>query len=292
MTWILGWGVYSNLRAIKKIKENLRILEGQNVLQEFKICLLAKYLNVTHPMINRHENMLYEIDSRMYIFERTLQDIMNSISAMQHEIDLLDHIQIRLNRIHSSLFALTSNTDTIYEYLGILASHILNLMVIPPEVMCSLLQEVQIQMAHNPRLKLFDDVDNNIWEFYENLKVTPIVMGDFLMVILTIPLVDESLQMNLFKIHNLPLLHPKLQIKVTHDLEGEYFATLMQGMYMALPDANNIKLCMVSQGHLCMFDQAMYPVDTTPWCIYTLFINYLTKIRKLCCMKLKPQMLT
>ena len=68
-------------------------------------------------MVNRHENMLYEIDSRIYIFERTLQDIMNSISTMQYEMDLNDHTQIRLNRIHSSLFALASNTDTIYEYL-------------------------------------------------------------------------------------------------------------------------------------------------------------------------------
>ena len=34
MIWVLGWGVYSNSRAIKKIKDNLRILEGQNVLQE------------------------------------------------------------------------------------------------------------------------------------------------------------------------------------------------------------------------------------------------------------------
>ena len=117
MTWVLGWGVYSNSRAIKKIEDNLRILEGQNVLQEYKICLLAKYLNVTYTMVNRHEKMLYAIDSRMYVFERTLQDIMNSISTMQYEIDLLDHIQIRLNRIHSSLFGLQSNTDTIYEYL-------------------------------------------------------------------------------------------------------------------------------------------------------------------------------
>ena len=36
-------------------------------------------------------------------------------------------------------------------------------MVISPEIMHTLLQDVQIQMAHNPRLKLFDDVDNNIW---------------------------------------------------------------------------------------------------------------------------------
>ena len=85
-------------------------------------------------------------------------------------------------------------------------------MVFPPEIIHTQLQDVQTQMAHNPRLRLFDDLDNNIWGFYENVKVTLIVIGDFLMLILTIPLVDESLQMNLCKVHNLPLLHPDLQI--------------------------------------------------------------------------------
>ena len=47
-----------------------------------RIRLLAKYLNVTYTMVHRHEKMLYAIDSRMYVFERTLQDIMNSISTM------------------------------------------------------------------------------------------------------------------------------------------------------------------------------------------------------------------
>ena len=130
-----------------------------------------------------------------------------------------------------------------------MALHILNPIVIPPEIVCTLLQDVQTQMAHNPRLKLSDDIDKNIWEFYENVKITPIVVGDFLMVILTIPLVDESLQMSLYKVHNLPLLHRELQVEIMYDIGGEYFATLMQGMYMALPDSTNIKICMVSQGH-------------------------------------------
>ena len=81
MMWVLGWGVYNNSKVLKQIKKNLRILEGQNVFEEFKIYLLARYLNVTYIMVNRHEKM-YGIDSRMYVFERSLQDIMNSISTM------------------------------------------------------------------------------------------------------------------------------------------------------------------------------------------------------------------
>ena len=39
---------------------------------------------------------------------------------------------------------------------------------------------------------------------------------------------------------------------------------------------------MMSQGHLCMFEEALYPVNKIDWCIYALFINDLAKIESNC----------
>ena len=47
----------------------------------------------------------------------------------------------------------------------------------------------------------------------------------------------------------------------------------------------DVKLCLVTNGHLCMFDQTLYPVDNTNWCIYALFINDINKIKKNCVLK-------
>ena len=47
-------------------------------------------------------------------------------------------------------------------------------------------------------------------------------MENFLLIILIIPLADQSLVMNLYKIHNLPALHPKLHVQFQYQLEGEY----------------------------------------------------------------------
>ena len=44
----------------------------------------------------------------------------------------------------------------------------------------------------------------------------------------------------------------------------------MEGMFITLPTALDVKLCLVANGHLCMFNQALYPVDHTEWCIYGL----------------------
>ena len=86
--------------------------------------------------------------------------------------------------------------------------------------------------------------------------------------------------MNLYRVHNLPMLHPTLQMHVQYEIEGPYLATLMDSMYITLPTDIDVRLCMMTKGHLCMFNQALYPVDSTDWCIYALFINDINKIKK------------
>ena len=105
------------------------------------------------------------------------------------------------------------------------------------------------------------------------------------MLLLTVPLVDHSLQMNLYKVHNLPMLHPTLNVHAQYELEGTSLVTLMESMFILLPTVLNVKLCLVTNGHLCMFDQALYPVECSNWCIYVLFINDKNWIRKDCLLK-------
>ena len=72
------------------------------------------------------------------------------------------------------------------------------------------------------------------------MKVTPIIMKNFLLVILTIPLADQSLVMNLYKVHNMPVLHPELHVQSEYQLEGEYLSITKDKQYAALPTAQDI----------------------------------------------------
>ena len=81
-TWILGWGVFSNARNIAKIKDNLCTLHQQNKLQDKQIRHLAKYLNLTMHQVNKHSEMLCEMDTKMLIMNKTLQQIMLTLDAM------------------------------------------------------------------------------------------------------------------------------------------------------------------------------------------------------------------
>ena len=61
--------------------------------------------------------------------------------------------------------------------------------------------------------------------------------------------------------------------------------TMMEGMFISLPTTLDVKLCLVTNGHLCMFDQALYLVECINWCIYALFINDKDKTKRDCFLK-------
>ena len=285
-TWILGWGIFSNARNINKIKDNLRILQKQNQLQDKQIKQLANYLNLTMHQVDRHSEMLYEMDIKMTIMNKTIQEIMWNVDSMQYETNLLHFFQNKLYRVYTSLYALQSDTDSLYEYMRALASQELNPMIIPPDILKNILHKIETDIKFHARLKLCEDPETNIWSYYGTIKLRPIVLEDYLMLILTVPLVDQSLHMNLYKVYNLPMLHPVLHVHAQYKIENTYLATVMDGMFITLPTVLDVRLCLMTNGHLCMFNkQALYPVEQMDWCIYALFINDEKQIERNCILR-------
>ena len=253
-TWILGWGVYSNARSISKIKNNLHILQKQNQLQDKQIKQLANYINLTMHQVSRHSEMLYEMDTKMFIINNTLQYLMWNIDVLHYESNVLHYFQTRIYRVQTSLYALWGHIESLFEYMRALASQELNPMIIPPDILKKILHRIKEDIRSNARLKLCEDPETNIWSYYGTVKLTPIVLDDYLMLILTIPLIDQSLHMNPYKVHNLPMLHPILNVHVQYELEGSDLVTVMEGMFISLPTALDVKFCLVTNGHLCMFN--------------------------------------
>ena len=284
-TWLLGWGIFANARSISKIKDNLHILQKQNQLQDKQIKQLAKYLNLTMHQVDKHNKMLYEMDTKLLIMNKTLQNLLWTIDSIRYEYNVLQYFQARIYRVYTSLYALHGDVDSLFEYMRVLASQELNPTIVPPDVLKTILHKIEDDIKSHARLKLCEDPNINIWSYYGTIKLTPIVLQDYLMLILTVPLVDQTLYMDLYKVHNLPMLHPTLQMHVQYEIEGPYLATLMDSMYLTLPTDIDVRLCLMTKGHLCMFNQALYPVDNTNWCIYALFINDINKIKRNCILK-------
>ena len=88
--------------------------------------------------------------------------------------------------MHTSLYALRGDIDSLFEYMRILATQELNPTVIPPDVLKNILHRIENDIKSNARLKLCEDPNTNIWS-YGTTKLTPIVLQDYLMLILTVP---------------------------------------------------------------------------------------------------------
>ena len=121
--------------------------------------------------------------------------------------------------------------------MRVLSSKQVNPLIISPDALRGVLTQIKQDMKRNPKLQLLEDPNINIWNYYPIMKVTPIVMDEFLLIILTIPLTDQSLEMDLYKIYNLPAFHPELKVEFTYELEGEYLAITKNKLYAALPTA-------------------------------------------------------
>ena len=187
-----------------------------------------------------------------------------NFDAMQYESNILHYFQTRIYRVHIEYILLYmlfgKDTESLFEYMRVLAFHKLNQMIIPLDILKIILHKIEKDIKSHARLKLCEDPETNIWSYYGTLKLTPIVLDNYLMLILTVPLVDQSLHMDLYKVHNLPMLHPILHVHAQYEVEGSYLATVMDGMFITLPTALDVRLCLMINGHLCMFNQVLYPV--------------------------------
>ena len=179
--------------------------------------------------------------------------------------------------------------DKIFEYLRVMTTQRASPAVIPPIALRDLLRRVRAKMGPNPRLKLpYDPDTRDVWKYYKVMKITPVVIDKLLVILLTIPILDSTLELNIYHIHNLPAIPPGHKIATTYLLEGDYFAIGKHGVYAALPNERSIQVCLESDLAICMIGQALYPTMHITWCIYALFVEDEARVQRDCKYEVKP----
>ena len=290
----MEWGLLQTYRSIKTIKDNIKTLQEQNLLQQDQIIELTHHLNITYGHVSSNRYAITNLQVRMAEVNKTLIAALSDVKFVKYSVAIINDIRIFLAKLTLGVTGLEQNVNAIYEYLRVLSSRQVNPLIIPPDSLRKVLAQVKEDMKRNPRLQLPEDLNFNIWNYYSIMKITPVVMDDFLLIILTIPLTDQPLEMDLYKIYNLPALHPKLKVEFTYQLEGEYLAIMknkLEGEYLAitknklydaLPTAAEIRICKGMEGYLCLMSQALYSVEKIEWCAYAPFTQNEDKKRAYC----------
>ena len=198
-------------------------------------------------------------------------------------------VQTILARLQTGTVSIENNIDKIFEYLRIMSSHKATSAVIPPVALRKLLVKIENRMRSNPRLKLpYDPRAGGIRKYYSVIKITPIVMDKMLVILMTIPVLDKSLELNIYQVHNLPAIPPGQEVVALYQLESRYFAIGKHGMYVTLPMEQLVRVGLQTELAICILEQALYPVKHITWCVYALFIDDEERIKR-DCMYLVPK---
>ena len=276
-------GSIVNAGQIKKIKKNIAILQEATILQDQQIMELARYADLTTARVRLHDTQIYRLQYGLLVVEdgvREMIDVSNFQIYTSYHVTIAQTI---LSRLQTGSVSIENNIDKIFEYLRIMSNHKATSAVISPVALRRLLLKIEDRMRANPRLRLpYNPRAGEIWKYYSVIKVTPIVMDKMLVILMTIPVLDKTLELNIYQVHNLPAIPPGQEVESLYQLENKYFAIGRHGLYVTLPTEQSVRICLQTELAICILEQALYPVEHVTWCVYVLFIDDEHRIKQDC----------
>ena len=267
-------GSIVNAGQIKKIKRNIAILQEATLLQDQQIMELARYADLTAAHIRLHDTQIYGLQYKLLVVEDGIKEMIDVSNFQVYTSYHVTIAQTILSRLQTGTVSIENNIDKIFEYLRIMSNHKATSAVIPPVALRRLLLKIEDRMHTNPRLRLpYDPRAGGIWKYYSVIKVTPMVMDRMLVILMTIPVLDKTLELNIYQVHNLPAIPPGQEVAALYQLESKYFAIGKHGMYVTLPTEQSVRICLQTELAICILEQALYPIKHITWCVYALFID-------------------
>ena len=229
-----------------------------------------------------HDTQIYRLQYGLLVVEDGIREM---IDVSNFQIYTSYHVTIAqtiLSRLQTGSVSIENNIDKIFEYLRIMSNHKATSAVISPVALRRLLK-IEDRMHANPRLRLpYDPRAGGIWKYYSVIKVTPIVMDKMLVILMTIPVLDKTLELNIYKVHNLPAIPLGQEVESLYQLENRYFAIGRHGLYITLPTEQSVRICLQTELAICILEQALDLVEHVTWCVYALFIDDEHRIKRDC----------
>ena len=250
-----------NAGQTKKIKRNIAILQEATILPDQQIMELARYADLTAACISLHDTQIYRLQYKLLVVEGGIKEMIDVSNVQVYTSYHVTIAQTILSRLQTGSVSIENKIDKIFEYLRIMLNHKATSAVIPPVALRRLLLKIEDCMCTNPRLRLpYDPWAGEIWKYYSVIRVISIVMDNVLVILMTIPVLDKTLELNIYQVHNLPAIPPGQEVEALYQLENEYFAIGKHGMYVTLPTEQSVRICLQTELAICILEQALYPV--------------------------------
>ena len=120
------------------------------------------------------------------------------------------------NFLCNGLRKLESDVSTIYNYIDSLDNRKVTLTLINPVELKAILKSIQKIIAKY--LSLLNNLNTDIWSFYDFLKAHPLIINDTLMICLIVPLLDNTFHLKLHQVHSIQIVHTMLYKTLTIEI--------------------------------------------------------------------------
>ena len=244
----------------------VEIAENRRAIMELVQCVQA-----LDDKIKELESAFYTRFSRLEQFVNTyfqfkliLEEIRQSI---QNAIVYLENLRTELNML--SLNHLSPST-------------------ISPKNLRELLLDIRNKLPAS--IKLPADPVNNIWYFYNTITCNAYLDGHKILIVLSIPLLDDKESYEIYKIHKLPLSKhgtstskdKNLGLTAKYDLSVEALMINKEWTKYALLSSNDFDACNNRYILFCNPKSPIYPINLSKSCIIALFLKNGENVRKYC----------
>ena len=145
-------GSLLNVGQIKRIKENIAVLQDAAILQGQKIAELARYADLMAACVRLHDSQIYGLQYKMLIVEDGIKEMINVSNFQIYTSYHVTIAQTILSHLQIGTVSIENNIDKIFEYLRIMTNHKATSAVILLVALRSLLLKIENRMCSNPRL--------------------------------------------------------------------------------------------------------------------------------------------
>jgi hypothetical protein len=258
---------------------------------------IAKDQQSLRHVVNESLTILKRVQGQVRDNRRTINAIIDEVTNITIRLDLFG-INLEKLKQYVRLYAMLDRANAeVREMLNIARDHLqvtrlqlsmlslghLSSTVIAPSELQSLLIGIKGQLS--PQFTLPFDPMKDIWTFYKTITCTTLIDADHVIVVIAIPLLDNTGMYEVYKVHNIPV--PYLRSNTTHmrakyRLESDHIAVDLKRTKFAALSELEAKDCSNTLRPYCTFRSPAYSVMATKMCIMHLFNGAKDKIKQHC----------
>ncbi|MCG7882404.1 MAG: methyl-accepting chemotaxis protein [Candidatus Thiodiazotropha endolucinida] len=294
MSGVLGF-LFGTLSSsdLDGIRASINILARNQQLISHTLKESLSVLNITRSEISQNRQSINDIIDAIAKIDEELDFVAEELGQQVSEVQEFVHLFATVDRVVEEMRMAIQKSMYYFLRLQVqlnaLSTNKLSPSIIEPAEFKMVLKDIETQLPKTFGLPV--DIDEELWLLYKHLSCQTLMEDKKIIIIIPIPLIDYSQQMDLYKVYNLPLPistvyrsknKTETEMLTYYTLESEYIAINPERTQYMLLNQHDRDICKVGFPKLCTMRKPIHHTNLARMCILAVFSNDKEKIKRLC----------